>query len=123
MTPTDLGSLAYLAGYVDADGCVRFSGGTPRIEVGGVYPAVLEMLQRMFGGPLNSIANVDERFYYRWEMSGRGAKHAMQTLRPWLQVKGGQVDLILRADELPPGPERRGLEEQISALKHWGYRR
>lgn len=112
---------AYFAGYLDADGCVRFSDGTPRIEVAGVFPWVLDEFADRYGGTVSRTSGEGERPFYRWRLSGWNAALALQSMGPHLIVKRVQAELVLRAYALPPGPERDGIAAQIKALKHHGY--
>ncbi len=116
-TPTD----AYYAGYIDADGCIRFSAGSPRIEVKSVFPWVLEQIRLRFGGSVLTITLPDDRPTYRWAVSGDKAIQALMALRAFLIVKRTQADLVLEARAHSPGPARDGIVAQISALKHHGY--
>lgn len=117
LTPTD----AYFAGYIDADGCVRFSSGTPRIEVKSVFPWVLHQLQDRFGGSVTKINEEGERSFYRWAISGQRAQMALIQLEPHLIVKRAQAALVIQACRMEPGAYRDGVVAQISALKHHDY--
>lgn len=111
---------SYWAGFVDADGCIRFSKGTPRIEVKSVFPYVLLEICERFGGRVRRIAN-EERPTYVWQVTGTNAYNALIALEPHMVVKKAQATLILDACMVDPGGYREGLEGQIAALKHHHY--
>lgn len=117
-TPTD----PYLAGYIDADGCVRFANGSPVIEVTSVFPFILHALEIRFGGSCREMkAQGENRPVFRWSVYGVGALDALLQLRPYMIEKGPQVDLIFLARETKPGPLRDGYLAQMKALKHYNY--
>jgi hypothetical protein len=112
-----------MAGYLDADGCVRWSG-TARVEITSVFPWSLWRFRRHFGGRVakrrpkpNSTRPV-----YRWSLSGDQARACLRTLREFMHEKRIQADLVLRICETPPGPARQGMVAQLGALKHAHYK-
>ena len=115
--PTD----AYLAGYLDADGCVRFSTGSPRVEITSVFPWILEEYQMKWGGSLRTLTSPNERQLWRWTACGDKAEKCLIDLLPFLYVKKAQAQLILQARRVEPGPYRDSLIGQVKALKHRDY--
>lgn len=82
-------TLAYFAGFVDADGGVGFP---MRNYAGQKFPAVLDTMLQRFGG---RISKVDGPFY-NWACYGRQALSAIAALRPFLVNKAAQADLVIR---------------------------
>lgn len=113
---------AYLAGYLDADGCVRFSGGTPRVEIKSVFPWVLTEFTLRWGGSVRLSSQPTERNLWRWSISGNNAESCILDLIPDLYVKKEQAHIVLQARRVHPGPYRDSLIEQLKALKHRNYR-
>ena len=112
--------MAYFAGYIDADGCLRFAAGTPRIEVGGLQPFVLRELAACFGGTVR-LRNATPRPFWSWGVAGAQAHAAIGRLLPYLRVKAGQARLVLAACRLPPGSRRDSVVAEIRALKRVHY--
>lgn len=117
--PTET-KLAYLAGYLDADGCIQYSGGTPRVTVVSVFTGVLEEFRYYFGGTIGSCSAKD-RPVWRWFVSGEKAMTTIQVLLPHLFEKRAQADLVIHIRETRPGPFRDGLVSQLKGLKNYHY--
>lgn len=112
---------AYCAGFIDADGCVRFYSGSVRIEVTGVFPYVLQYLKDQYRGNVRKLKGPD-RATYRWDVCGYNAQAALTRMIPFLFIKREQAVLALHAASLKPSPKRDGVEAQIRALKHHDYK-
>lgn len=108
-----------MAGYMDADGYIRYAGGSPRLELVSIFPWILDEFQARFGGSIRELAG--ERRTWRWDLSGSSAAAALVALQPHLYVKKTQARLVLEAREMPPGPERNCRIGEIRALKHCNY--
>jgi hypothetical protein len=111
----------YLAGYLDADGCVRFSSGTPRVEISSVFPWILEEYILRWGGSIRKMASKHSRPVWRWIVSGDKAERCLLALLPYLYVKKAQSQLVLQARRIKPGPYREAVIAQLKALKHQEY--
>jgi len=90
--------------------------------VTGVFPYVLESFMEAYGGRLRKLKGTD-RSTFRWEISGQNAAEALRCVLPFMFVKREQGLLVLRANDLPPGPYRDGVVAQLKALKHHDYQR
>jgi hypothetical protein len=112
---------AYLAGYLDADGCIRFYGGTPRIEIAGVFPWILEEYAMRWGGSVRPMRSSHSRPIWRWSICGDKAERCLLDLMPDLYVKKAQGQLVLQARRIEPGPYRDSVIAQVKALKHRDY--
>lgn len=110
--------LTYFAGYVDADGYIRFNGSV-RMEVKSVFPWILEEFVARFGGTVSPVKS--DRNTWRWDLSGPRAEQALHALHPYLYVKKTQARLALEARDAGPGPAREAKVAEIGALKHCNY--
>lgn len=108
----------YVAGMIDADGCVRISGGTTQyVSVTNRYlPVLLKMLDQ-YGGNVRAIDNV-----YRWEATGQTARNLLKEIIPLLEEKHEQAQLCLDFAHFPPRSlQRVMITKRISALKKTCY--
>lgn len=100
-------SAKYLAGFIDADGClmlakVRHAGWNPqyapRVQVCNTNRAILEDLRRSFGGILTH----QPRRVLGWKdadqlvWTGLRVKPLLLAVRPFLQIKARQARLLLQ---------------------------
>lgn len=113
---------AYFAGYLDADGCVRFSRGTPRVEIKSVFPWILTEFSLNWGGAVRLCSQPPDRNLWRWGVCGDSAEKCLIDLVSDLYVKQEQAHIVLQARRVRPGPYRDGLVEQLKALKHRNFR-
>lgn len=92
---------AYLAGFLDARGCISVSGDQVQVIVGSKQLAKLEWLVTQCGGHIhqasaskNRLAGI--RAYYEWRLAARPAALAiLEAIRPHLVVKAAQADAAL----------------------------
>lgn len=104
-------TVAYLAGFFDADGCVVLATrklprmNTPgvyhrlRLQVAGVDPTPLQLFQQRWGGSLGSLQppKPTQRRYYQWVLdNNQKVHHALEEMLPYLTVKRRQARLALR---------------------------
>jgi len=100
-------SAKYLAGFIDAEGClmlakVRHVGWnpqyTPRVQVCNTNRAILEDLRRSFGGILarqpRRVPGWKDADQLVW--TGRRVKPLLLAVRPFLQIKTRQARLLLQ---------------------------
>ena len=111
--------LSYLAGYMDADGCVMFSA-TPRVAVTSIFAPVLELFREAFGGSIRKLKG-DNRAVWQWEASGNRAMRCLVRLVPFMFEKQAQARIAMEARGTKPGPHRDGLVAQLAALKRVDY--
>lgn len=102
-------ALAYLAGILDGEGCLRIArsrlrrrpNNSPRhwpvLFVGNVSWLLCEYLRQKFGGSISTRpATSRHREFYLWALTTREAVLSILTaVRPYLLVKGGQADLLI----------------------------
>lgn len=104
----DPSTLAYLAGIIDADGCIRVSREKPynnratpgyhaRVHVRMVERQAVDLLGETFGGHIWKQKPSLERGrpLYVWDISDLKAQHALEALLPYLRVKRAQAENAL----------------------------
>jgi len=115
--------LAYLAGYLDGEGCFRVAN-TAIVSVSNTYPWTLVILQQYFGGHirLHTRANKVHRTCYEWAVCGSKARSCITTLIPYLWEKREQAELILEIFKYPNKSRRRKtLKRKLKAKKRINY--
>lgn len=130
---TDLLLIAYLAGIIDADGCIAVRRSTyaarhgngkgasfwERVTVKQVEPDAVDLLHETFGGSrrLHNPSAKNGRPLHGWEATGRVANAALAKLYPYLLIKKEQAAncLMLRAEI-----ERSKLERVAVGRGHVG---
>ena len=103
-------TLAYLAGFVDGEGCIgirigvrknghRWAGGY--VSLVNTDPTVPVLMQRLFGGSLRGRepAMLRHKLRWEWEMGGAGACRVVEFLYPYLQQKRLQAENLLDFEE------------------------
>jgi len=112
-------STPYLAGMIDADGCVRVSSGTGTQYVSitnRFLPALLDV-QEMFGGNVRIDRNV-----YRYEAYGANAREILRQILPHLREKYEQAMLALKYTEYPArSAQREIIRTRVASLKKTCY--
>lgn len=113
----------YVAGLVDADGCIRWNQGTPQVTVTGCYAPTLERLAKQFGGSvLKGGKNLSgDRPVWRWQCTGDTAMGVLDSIEAHLREKKDQARLVQVMRRLGPGERRDALETQLSDMKTTHY--
>jgi len=85
---------AYIAGFVDAEGCVSLVRTCARLSIGQKWPAILEAIQRQYGG---SITRRYDAQYTKseWRIYGPSCRALLCVLQPFIFEKAEQVVLAL----------------------------
>jgi len=124
--PSDL-EVAYLAGLIDGEGCLRIekSGGkyrytphTPTVCITNCNPSLILWVYRKFGGHLYQKKNRGT-FQVTWDIYwlGRKATELLEDVYPYLTAKKEQAELMLSYRELIGKPGKKLSEDNIS--KRW----
>lgn len=114
--------LAYLAGVVDADGCLTIirhgiGGFTPRVQCGQVQSQAVGLLCETLGGHIStshppSHANLQPQ--HKWQANNVIAGIAARRLAPYLVLKRRQAELVVECAALNrwrfEGKPRRPVE-------------
>lgn len=104
-----LADVAYLAGVIDSDGCIRVekanNNGRSRdsvsyhviLTIAQVEMQAVRLAEEVFGGYLlfPKPKNERSRPMVRWTAKSQKAAAALQELRPFLRIKGAQADNAL----------------------------
>ena len=129
-------SKVWLAGFIDADGCISTSGShgaNVKVTATNTYLPVLEQLQRQYGGHVgengNRKHNPRARACFNWQLTKRDVIHRFLTdILPHLRIKYAQAEQALALNRLVGGhgtgsrmpegvlEERLVLAEAIRAL-------
>lgn len=93
---------AWAAGFVDGEGSIgverrgeRSNGARLVLTVVQKHPEPLQELRRLFGGYLDWQAN-QGRGKWRWRVQSRHAAEVLETIRPFLRVKGAEADVAIQ---------------------------
>ena len=114
-TPTV--STPYLAGLIDADGCVRVTGTSQYVSLTNRYLPVLTDIQEIYGGNVRIDGNV-----YRLELHGKNARGILREILPYLREKKEQARLTLLWSDFPPRSRmREAIEQRVKDLKQTCY--
>ena len=103
---TDIATLAYIAGIIDGEGCLRVQ----THETGILCPLVtVRMIDRepcdmiasitgarCLGNANGRIRNPNHKEQFGVWVTGRRALAFLRLIRPYLRVKAGQADALLR---------------------------
>jgi hypothetical protein len=101
-----LSDLAYAAGFVDGEGCIRYhmvgNGGTPQIIVVNTCHTPILWLRDLFGGAfqVQHAGNAIHRTSYKWVAYGPRAIKALRLLLPHLREKAEQAELVLKMPDM-----------------------
>lgn len=96
ITLPDESTLAYVAGLVDADGSIRFSGGRPFIAVYNTSQELIAWLVNTFGYGCLSNGNMGREQVVCWRLGAARDVYALvSAIRPRLIVKAGDADIVL----------------------------
>jgi hypothetical protein len=97
-------SLAYIAGFVDGEGCIGTTRSgqhrllIPRIMVVNTDRRVLDALQRQFGGDVAARKQqiAGWKPLIQWRICNGNALVFLRAIRPFLVLKADQADVLLR---------------------------
>lgn len=106
-------NLAYLAGLVDADGCIRFGtirkGIHPILMVTNTNKQIVDDLQEAFGGDVRTAKPGESHWKtpYHWRISWSKAVDLLDKISPWLRIKQDQASTIFAWDAIRLGKGKR----------------
>jgi hypothetical protein len=132
-------SSEYLAGYIDADGCIDIARDSPRvsyvrIQVGSINRLPLERFQDRFGGSIIH-KKVSNGPYWNWVIKSNKAKMLLESILPFLVNKQEEAKLALRFSSIVHSvggrhgltdeeiQERDFIRKELSLLKPTNVRR
>tara|TARA_Y100000310_G_scaffold327370_1_gene393612 strand:+ start:903 stop:1250 length:348 start_codon:yes stop_codon:yes gene_type:complete len=114
--------LAYVAGYLDGEGCFVYIN-SPTIQVASVFPYTLKLFAESFGGKVKKRRPNDgiRKVYYDWRTFGDTSIDIINLTLPYLHEKKQQAELMLLMRKAKKGPERDGMGAQLVAMKKIEY--
>lgn len=125
-------SPQYLAGIVDADGCIQFahnrSGIYARVLITNTYLPLLQAIQQEYGGDIQRMRKTQGwKQGYNWRISWTKAVDFLEELSPYLIVKTEQANLVFAWDICREGRGKKFdketqdyLVEQMTKLNRRG---
>lgn len=123
MSPTAM--LAYTAGLVDGEGCIRMQRETEALSITSCYPHHLRAIQKFFGaGNVRKFKSPkpNTRTAFRLEIYGLNAIKFIQQIRPFLREKAYQADIMLTLRTLPKNSAvRAALLKELTQAKKIDY--
>ena len=113
----DKDDLAYVAGYLDGEGCFTVRNERQAMVVcENTHRPTIEWLHQMFGGSMS--ANVRKkkptwRPTYRWSVVSRQAAEVCRLVAPYLREKMEQALLLIAIQQLSGNQGARSPTEQM----------
>ena len=104
-------TLAYAAGFLEADGCIQLTG----IRVSNRCMYVLDWYEENFGGQIRS--KVTPVGCWEWNLHGDAAEKVLKQLYPYLLFKKPQADLFFKYRETV-GHRGSRISDTILAERH-----
>jgi len=93
---------AYLAGIIDGEGCVSVGWRlkkylTPTLQITNTRLELLEWVKARCGGSIYSPAEKrpNRKPSHLWTTAGQKALNVLREVRPYILLKGEQIDLLL----------------------------
>lgn len=116
--------LAYLAGYLDGEGCFSADDGRIRVTVSNCFPWLLVAFKEEFGGSICNKSRYSDRHRvaYQWSVYGESAIKCCEAVLPYLVEKKPQAALLLEYCKWPPrSSQREAISRQMKQLKRTNY--
>lgn len=118
--------LAYIAGYMDGEGCFRSNKGNIEVQIKNTYPYVLHYIQGLFGGSVREekreVVNHKHRTAFCFSIYGDSAREMVRSLLPYLREKRSQAELTLELNVYPKHSSKKEfLIRRLSELKKIDY--
>jgi hypothetical protein len=95
--------LAYMAGYIDGEGCIRWGGSTPRITLQSCNPYPLRFIQKWFSCSqvrMESRRTKRNKPVYRLEYGGINTINLLNAVVPYLIEKREQAEKLIQMYQL-----------------------
>ena len=115
--------MVYAAGYLDAEGCLRFNN-TTVVSISNTYPLTLFWFQKLFGGTVREkgAAKDGHRQAYEWYCTGETARNCIKEVLPFLKEKLPQAVILLQILKYPKkSAKRTALVNELKKLKRINY--
>lgn len=117
-------TLPQVAGYLDGEGCFRWQGRQPVIEVTTASRKMVDYLENAIGGSTGRCYNrPGTKPLWRWSLRGELAYQAMHDLMDYLVEKRAQAALLILMADCLDSKEEIVLDRSLRALKRIKYAR
>jgi hypothetical protein len=116
--------LAYLAGYLDGEGCFSADDGRLRVSISNCFPWLLVAFKEEFGGSISRKGHYSDnhRASYQWQAYGESALNCCEAVLPYLVEKRPQAVLLIEYCKWPPrSSQREAISRQMKKLKRTNY--
>lgn len=91
--------LAYFAGFFDGEGCVAIYPGKYVASIANTDVRPLRRAQELWGGYISMWEARARRYavqdLWHWQIYGHSARPFLEAIRPFMMLKGEQVDVYL----------------------------
>lgn len=117
--------LAYLAGIVDGEGCIRVARHSTYphrfnciLTVTNTNPVLMDWLKQTFGGNISTHqpSNSNHKISYVWTISGSNSVKLVKIVKPFLKLKVEQASLLLSFWAI-----HESWNVRTGAPTFWGY--
>lgn len=119
---------AYVAGFMDGEGCIRIDKSFPVrrsvhhklvVTIGNNENEILWLLQKQYGGNIHRRCGKKYgNTYYMWDVRGEPATKLLEEILPYLHIKLEQAEKALEFQytktNCQPAPGRRLSQEEIT---------
>jgi hypothetical protein len=93
---TEQNDLAYIAGFVDGEGCIRVNNnGSIELTIVNTCYETLKFIQDLLGGNLSQRKQRVNKTQYSYRIYGEQAFVAINNLLPYLKEKKPQAEILL----------------------------
>lgn len=112
--------LAYLAGYLDGEGCFTLARAhKPVIAVENTHKPTIEWLHKTFGGSMSkklAVRKAHHRHTYRWAVVAKNAGDLCRAVAPFLREKAPQALMLIAIQQTKNHQgARKGLPPEVLA--------
>lgn len=108
--------LAYLAGFLDGEGCFTTTSSSIVIKSSNTSLPVLNWIRETFGGSISLHSKRHQKQAYQWSINGANAERLCRKLHPYLREKKAQAALLLLF-HTTVGPRGRRVSQEDRAFR------
>ena len=117
---------AYIAGYLDGEGCIRWQANRAYVSITNTYPHVLNLICRKYRGKVRKMKSRSSahRTTFRWEVHGEHALRFLRSMLPHLIEKKRQASIVIELGEISSRYETayiKALIVELATLKRIDY--
>ena len=123
--PLDSHDLAYLAGFLDGEGCITLVRMKPkryilRVNFTHTNKEILVWMKALFGGYLGPRKRRSDKHKTAWGLNvdGPRGENFIRAIYPWIKIKKGQAEVALKFRESVRRtvhfPDKLGLSRGIA---------